>query len=276
MELNRRIRHAMRRDADRTLCQQVHVFRVPLAPQGALSSVDCPCCVLELTWLSDAGGSDDVIVFRESATRWAPVTRLARPGHRGRLDRPVRLELCLECGVLRGRFRTFDNLCLCDRREWDEPEVPWWGDLASNVSVCSGCMLRVLSGGSRWSPYFCRACLPQVVGLNRRFGFLVCPVAPHSIANQVSARVDAERPMAGARATAFGDQLRSLFDNQTALAKDTAARLVARARALGFTGDAVGADEFMLASAAAGHRPDHEIAAFLERLADSVRPLTDL
>ena len=269
MEAARTIRHAMWKGADRTLCHQMPVFRRPLMIQGALASVDCPFCELEVAWLR-ADQTHEAIVVEEAAPHPDTPSHSRRPGGRGRLDRPDRLELCLECGVLRGRFRTFDNLCLCDRRDWDEPEAPWWGDLASNVSVCAGCLLRVLNGGSRWSPYFCRPCLPQVVGLNSSYAMLVCPVAPHSIANQVGTKLTADRPMTTARFTAFGDQLRSLFDAQTALAQHTGRRLVARARSLGFTDDSVAIDEFMIASASAGFRPDAGIAAFLQWLRDGV------
>ncbi|CAB4597597.1 MAG: hypothetical protein F2534_21170 [Actinobacteria bacterium] len=99
---------------------------------------------------------------------------------------------------------------------------------------------------------------------------LVCPVAPHSIANQVAASLSPDHPMTEVRFTAFRDQLRSLFDAQSSLADRTGHRLVTRARSLGFTDDSVAIDEFMIASASAGFRPDAEIAAFLQWLHDGV------
>jgi hypothetical protein len=94
--------------------------------------------------------------------------------------------VCTTCGYL------FQNLpeneqpqrCNCQH----DSDVPRWRgyDFNEHAALCRCCGTTVLSSGSRWSVWFCDACLHDVQELHNRLGATVIPVARHSLLNGIS------------------------------------------------------------------------------------------
>ena len=183
---------------------------------------------------------------------------------RGRRHRPVVLEVCVECCGLRGPHDGHDNLCRCDTAAWDVEPVPRCGDLHDNVRLCRSCVTALAPGSSRWSSYFCDACRPRVIGLNREAGRCVVPIGPHSIMNGVFHRVDG--PDGDAAIGAFADQLSTLFLNQSALQELTVERTRARLRDIGVRDGAVSVDDYVDRCRAVGWDADSGFAELVDSI----------
>lgn len=184
------------------------------------STVTCDQCHIQKYWLPASGELDRdanlaVMIEPRTAGQRRHVTGNDDPG-RGRPHRPTNLQLCVACSGLRGPYNGFDNLCRCDRDIWDRHPIPRCGDLSNNVDFCRSCLSAVAPGCSRWTSYYCDKCRPHVVALNRLAGRCVVPIGPHSMMNGVSHATNG-RQVLDAQASAFADQLSTLFRNQTSL-----------------------------------------------------------
>ena len=192
----------------------------------------------------------------------------AGPMNRGRLHRPVVLEVCVACGQLRGPYDGFDNLSACDREAWDRTPLPRAGDLSNNVDLCQSCISALAPGSSRWTLYHCRACLSAVAGLNRLAGRCVVPIGPHSIMNGVFA--SASPPPTDAEVASFADQLRALFRLQESLHDRTKRRVRERLVEFGVTGDAIAAADYLERCADAGWTAERGFVDLVKSLDDSL------
>ncbi|MBV8161900.1 MAG: hypothetical protein JO265_13330 [Acidimicrobiia bacterium] len=83
--------------------------------------------------------------------------------------------------------------CTC---EWERarsegtPFTDWPDiDLPGCVQLCYCCAAMPVHASSRWSPFFCDGCRPDVFALNRSVGRCVIPMGRHSMMNGVSGDV---------------------------------------------------------------------------------------
>jgi hypothetical protein len=231
--------------------------------------VTCRGCLSSMSWLLQSGLPLPRKVSTLTEATAAP--EVAHPTiadrRRGRSAMPSQLQICLECGQLRGPSRFWDEICSCDRAAWDESEVPRAGDLGADARLCAGCLTSVVSGSTRWTLHFCRRyCLKTVLDLNRRAQRLVVPIGVHSLVNGISLPLDDR--LTALRVTAFYDQLSTLFDNQQRLHELRESRTIERARRLGFTGSAVGVSDYLAASSDNGLSPAAELQAFIALLVE--------
>ncbi len=229
----------------------------------ATLAIICNQCRVQKYWLPasgklDRGASLARVIEPWPADRRKHVTGNDDPG-RGRLHRPEHLQLCLSCNHLRGPSDShdeplsYDNLCVCDARAWDRDPIPQYGDLQCNRSLCMSCASTVITSGSRWSSYYCDTCRPAVQLLRRTAGRNVIPLGSHSLMNGTSWQATDGEAMTLPQATAFHDQLQTLFANQDKLYELTARRAGEKAARLGFDGHAVLADDYVDACVAAGY-----------------------
>jgi hypothetical protein len=219
------------------------------------TTVTCDQCRIQKRWLPASGELDrdanlDVMIEPWTAGQRRHVTGNDDPG-RGRLHRPANLQLCVACGGLRGPYRGFDNLCRCDRDIWDRHPVPRCGDLSNNIDFCRSCLSAAAAGCSRWTSYYCDQCRPHVVVLNRLAGRCVVPIGPHSMMNGVFHGA-AGGPVLDAQASAFADQLSTLFRNQTSLHDLADDRIRARLHDFGVGAHAILVRDYLGRCAAEG------------------------
>lgn len=247
--------------ADQTLCAElVGGEWEPLAPAipGISAFVNCQQCGVHRYWLpaDRASGFERGTILDEVIEPWPLGERRNVTGDddpaRGRYARPENLQLCLTCVDLRGPFDSFDNLCRCDRNGWVGNPKPRYGDLSHDAHLCKSCLSTVVPSGSRWSAFYCGDCRLAVRLLGQRAGRFVVPFGPHSLMNGTYWRSQDGAPMTNAQATAFHDQLTTLFADQDTLQQLTTTRTEARVRSLGLTGHAVAASDYTAACRAAG------------------------
>jgi hypothetical protein len=229
--------------------------------------VTCRGCLSSMDWLLQSGRPLPRKVSTLTEATAAPEHPSIDDRRRGRSAMPSQLQICLDCGDLRGPSRFWDEVCACDRAAWGESEVPRAGDLGSDARLCAGCLMTVVSGSTRWTLHFCRRyCLAAVGDLNRRAQRLVVPIGVHSLVNGVALPLDEH--LTPLRVTAFYDQLSTLFDNQQRLHMLRERRTIERARQLGFTGGAVSVTDYLAASFDHGLYPTAELQAFIELLVE--------
>ena len=195
------------------------------------TTVTCDQCRIQKRWLPALGELDrhanlNAMIEPRTAGQRRHVTGNDDP-RRGRLHRPANLQLCVACRGLRGPYGGFDNLCRCHRDTWDRHPVPRCGHLSNNVHFCRSCLSALAPGCSRWTVYYFVDCRPPVVVLNRLAGRCVVPIGPHSMMNGVSHATNG-RQVLDAQASAFADQLSTLFRNQASLHELTNDRIRTR------------------------------------------------
>ena len=238
--------------ARRTLCAGSRVTAAWNwnAPRTA-PDVTCSQCRLQRYWLPASGELErdaelDVVVEPWPAGRRRHVTGDDDPG-RGRLHRPASLQVCLECGELRGPYGDYDNLCGCDSRSWDREPSPRAGDLSDNVAFCRSCLSALAPGSTRWTSFYCDDCRPQVIMLNKLARRCVVPIGPHSIMNGVFAKPDPQ--LTDAQLVSFTDQLTTFFQHSGNLHERTSRRVRARLEEFGVTEHAISADDYFMVTA---------------------------
>ena len=74
------------------------------------------------------------------------------------------------------------------------------------VEFCQCCAIEILPFNSKWSVWFCDACLPRVKKLNHHYGRCLVPIGQHTLMNGVF--IDPSTPQSVA---ASADQLHALF-----------------------------------------------------------------
>lgn len=97
-----------------------------------------------------------------------------------------RIELCLDCGELRGPWPTgLVQWCGCDRAASTQRQDRWERyDHNTVAELCRCCALELLESGSKWSIWLCRPCLEAVKALNAQAG-CVFPIGRHSLMNGI-------------------------------------------------------------------------------------------
>jgi len=183
---------------------------------------------------------------------------------RGPHHRPERLQVCIDCLRLRGPYGSFDNICRCDREQW-QGELPTCGDLGLNVILCMSCLSKPVPGRTRWSPYHCESCQPRVVQLGRLAGRCVVPIGRHSIMNGTFLQPGGGQ-VGDAQVVAFYDQLTAHFRSQTDLHELSERRLRRRLTELGVTGHEITAESYLVQSWAAGWGPETGFVDFLQAI----------
>jgi hypothetical protein len=181
---------------------------------------------------------------------------------RGRLHRPTSLQVCATCCQLRGPYRSFDNLCECDRTKWDREPTPRAGDLCVNVAFCRSCISALAPGSSRWTSYYCDDCRPQVILLNVLARRCVAPIGPHSIMNGVFANRE-DKGLDEAQILSFHDELTTLFREQGSLHERTNLRTRARLDAFGVTEHAIPVAEYLDRCVATGWDAERGFVDFI-------------
>jgi hypothetical protein len=222
------------------LCAEPTTSVWQMAPDSD-SKVTCEQCHLQKSWLPASGELErdaklDVMIEPCPAGHRRHVTG-NDDQDRGRRHRPPDLQICVECCGLRGPYDGYDNLCRCDSGAWDRHPTPRGGDLHDNVRLCMSCVSALAPGSSRWTLYHCAKCLPRVVLLGQLVGRCVVPIGPHSMMNGIYWRSTGGAITAAA--TAFHDQLITLFQNQTNLYDLTTQRTRRRLDEFGYTAHAV-------------------------------------
>jgi hypothetical protein len=113
-------------------------------------------------------------------------------------DQPfASFEVCGHCYELRGPFDytwkemhyTFVQECRCERdaRPRDVRPPTWVSfDFNRGAELCHGCGGAVLRSGSRWSVWFCDACMASAVERNRQAGIAVVPMGRHALMHGVT------------------------------------------------------------------------------------------
>jgi len=125
-------------------------------------------------------------------------------------------EVCSACYELRGPFDytwkdthyTFVQECRCERdaRPRDERPPTWISfDFNAGAELCHGCGAEVLRSGTRWSIWFCEACMARALDRNRAAGITVVPIGRDSLMHGVgmSARSARSRRVVGAFMASF-------------------------------------------------------------------------
>ncbi len=102
-----------------------------------------------------------------------------------------RIEVCLDCGELRGPWASgLVQWCACDRAASPKPQPRWPSHDHNTVGeLCRCCGLRLVASGSKWSLWLCRPCLGLVRAMNDQAGRCVFPIGRHSLMNGVGYRV---------------------------------------------------------------------------------------
>jgi hypothetical protein len=137
-----------------------------------------------------------------------------------------RLRVCAACSGLHGSLPAAENeegdgsapvqLCRCGKPgeqgtvRSDRPR--WRGfDFNEATTLCHCCGMVPLPSGSKWSSWFCLACIAQVRNLNDEYGMAVVPVGRHSLMNGVSLKAKPEVTEAefDAFASGLGDFIKS-------------------------------------------------------------------
>jgi hypothetical protein len=96
--------------------------------------------------------------------------------------------VCLACAGLAGyppgRDR-YPQVCDCHRAGKER-----WPDHDFNeyATLCWCCQIELIPSGSKWSPYYCRACLDLVRKYNEAAGRVLLPAGRHSIMNGLGLR----------------------------------------------------------------------------------------
>ena len=214
--------------------------------------VTCGQCLTQQYWLPAAGLLERGAILTRVEEPWPTGVRKHVVGDddpaRGRLARPEHLQVCLTCAELRGPYDSYgiyDNLCKCDYTAWHRTPTPRFGDLSRNVHLCLSCAAKLVSSGTRWSPYYCAECRPAIALFRRLTGRNIVPYGPHSIMNGVSWRPTDGNAMSDAQAVAFHDQLQALFTEQRNLHKLHRERVLTLATQLGFDAHAVLANRWV-------------------------------
>ena len=121
--------------------------------------------------------------------------------------------------------------------EEDREQERWpMGDFNTAVELCYCCGEEVLHSGTRWSCWFCPACLRKVVTFNTTYQATIIPVGRHSIMAGY-----AVRPSDGndkAKLTEFVRNMGGLFDRIEALSRWAADRVRMNLERIGSNGDA--------------------------------------
>jgi hypothetical protein len=266
------VTHSVMPGTTNTLCGEPIVDGWEHVPDEARLQASCRQCNTQAYWLPAAGRLDRDAALARVIEPWPSGVRKHVTGNddpgRGRMHRPETLQLCLSCGELRGLYKGYDNICRCDGRAWDRDPVPRYGDLTNNVHLCKSCLTTIMGGGTRWSPFHCRECMPAVQLWRRLAGRSLVPIGPHSIMNGVSLHSENGEPITSAQATAFHDQLKALFRTQDSLHELASQRALRAANELGFVGHAVSADEFVEARRRAGATPESGFAELVANFSD--------
>jgi hypothetical protein len=121
-----------------------------------------------------------------------------------------RIELCLDCGELRGPWPSgLVQWCGCDRAASPQHQERWdHYDHNTVAELCRCCALELLESGSKWSIWLCRPCLEEVKALNRQAG-CVFPIGRHSLMNGIGYQPGAHHN--DNAVTAFVGQLHTFF-----------------------------------------------------------------
>jgi hypothetical protein len=254
--------------AQHALCAEPLTAKWNGPQPDAGASVTCKQCVLQRYWLPASGDLErdaelDVIVEPRPARRRRHVTGDHDPG-RGRLHRPTNLQVCTTCGQLRGPYDRHDNLCACDHRAWDREPRPRAGDLFDNVALCRSCISAIAPGHTRWTSFYCGACRPQVIMLNKLAGRCVVPIGPHSIMNGVFARPDPQ--LSTTQLISFSDQLTTFFQHTGNLHERTTLRVRGRLEEFGVTAHALTINDYLARCTTAGWNAERGFTDFMMSL----------
>jgi hypothetical protein len=119
------------------------------------------------------------------------------PGAYALFDEVWGATICPECCQVRGKLEIrasvlvvagsaeggpYDllrhQLCRCEDRSTEER---WPGkDFNTYLELCYCCGAEVIESGSKWSIFYCRACMKRVSDLNRAVGRWVFPIGRHT------------------------------------------------------------------------------------------------
>lgn len=111
------------------------------------------------------------------------------------------LKICRICGAVNGPVavthygETQRLIQTCDcvlnrghRETWSSYDFP------KAMELCRCCGRAALRSGSRWSGWFCSACKPRIVSVNKACNYYLLPIGRHSIMAGVFATSKADIP----------------------------------------------------------------------------------
>ncbi len=111
------------------------------------------------------------------------------------------LLVCKICGKVHGPARLtiyeqslhLTQTCACVVKA--DGVEPWpYFDFQTVVELCRCCGRAVLNSGSRWSVWFCSACKPRILAVNKTCNYYLLPIGRHSIMAGVFANSTADIP----------------------------------------------------------------------------------
>lgn len=96
--------------------------------------------------------------------------------------------ICRICGNVHGPARMtiyeqnlhLTQTCGCVVKADDVEPWPYF-DFKTVVELCRCCGRVLLSSGSRWSVWFCSACKPRILAVNKACDYYLLPIGRHSI-----------------------------------------------------------------------------------------------
>lgn len=111
------------------------------------------------------------------------------------------LLICKICGNVHGptqitiyeKTLRLTQTCGCVLKTDDGEPWPYF-DFKTVVELCRCCGRVLLGSGSRWSVWFCSACKPRILAVNKACNFYLLPIGRHSIMAGTFATSEADIP----------------------------------------------------------------------------------
>ena len=179
-----------------------------------------------------------------------------------------RIEVCLDCGELRGPWPSgLVQWCHCDLAASTEPQPRWpHYDHNTVAELCRCCALELLESGSKWSIWLCRPCLKEVKVLNGQAG-CVFPIGRHSLMNGIGYHPGPR--LNDDALVAFADQLHTFFEVTSGTAEWCHRMVTASAAAAGLAADGrVPLGLYLSATKAAGLSAEEAFETLRRTVAD--------